>query len=284
MIECAIQLLTPNRISGLEYGKLFVALLLKHFPDHAPQRYGTTEPPRKLVPGGDFYAALDLWGSDHVYIAKRDSPKALLHVSFEMPRPKSIHSSISFFEFQIMQMQQLESLDALVRELSQAFSADYAMAHILTRAELDDRLDQGLQRPSSWPEPSPDQIVARVRAQAEREAHALTLWRMEIAGVQTVYLRKCLPSLYWLNIFGPPYVKLFGKERLIATPGENVEVKLTNDLLDTPMAWEAFKQTRASCRKHLNSNVFCERGASKDHEYRTPEFCFPESSFTGLTS
>jgi hypothetical protein len=42
--------------------------------------------------------------------------------------------------------------------------------------------------------------------------------------VPSIKLRtKYIPDVYWLTFFGPPYVKLFGRERLLSAPAYKVE-------------------------------------------------------------
>lgn len=64
-----------------------------------------------------------------------------------------------------------------------------------------------------------------------------------------------LPGLYWLNFFGPTYVELIGRERLLAAPAP--EVKELGDgvflaLGDDPAAWDS-ERRRALERAVLNA-------------------------------
>ena len=60
--------------------------------------------------------------------------------------------------------------------------------------------------------------------------------------------RGYIKELNWVNVFGPPYVRFFGRERLIATPAHEVRelayggvaVELTDGLADTSEAWRSF--------------------------------------------
>jgi len=31
-------------------------------------------------------------------------------------------------------------------------------------------------------------------------------------------IQQCIPDVYWLTVFGPPYVRLFGRDKLLAAP------------------------------------------------------------------
>jgi hypothetical protein len=282
MIDCTFKLLTAKSIVKREWGELLLSTLLKHFPGHIPQRYGVFEPLKKPVSAENPYSALDLWGTEMCYMTKRRAPKATMNVLFEKRNLRSKHSGINFFEFQIAEVHDLERLEALLLELAELFAADYAMAHILTRSELDDRLEQRLRTPSAWPEAPPEEIVKQARARAEREGYAIVLWGAVTGKLHTVHLVKGLSNLYWLNVFGRPYVELFGTNKLLRAPADFVQalpyggvaVRLTKDLADSSEAWNEFKAVRASCQQHLDSNAFFDPQAPKDHKYRTPRFSF----------
>ena len=97
--------------------------------------------------------ALELWGKDMWFMTQRQESEVSMMVSFENSPESEHHSSIAYFDFPLAGIHELPSLKLLVIELSQAFVADYAMAHIFTRHELDARLLQIGQRVTSWPEP-----------------------------------------------------------------------------------------------------------------------------------
>jgi hypothetical protein len=43
-------------------------------------------------------------------------------------------------------------------------------------------------------------------------------------GVHTTTLNRYIPDLYWMTVFGAPYLKLFSQERLLAAPVEAAEL------------------------------------------------------------
>ena len=236
---------------------------------------------RSVISGGCDVA---YWGHQF-FILKREQPKVFMQASFApstSPRPR--HSSISFFDFQLLDPAQLSTLTTFVKELAQTFHADYAMAHILSQNELEDWLARRLETRTTSPAPLASQIVARLRTRISREGYAKVLWGAECLKLQTVNLQRCLPNLYWLNIFGPACAAMFGRRRLMEVPAASVETlayggtatQLTNDLEDSKEGWEIFKAVRAKCRNHLDSNVFCDSAMRRDHQYQTPTFFYAD--------
>jgi hypothetical protein len=284
MIDCTIQILTATRIEQREFGQQLISVLLKYFPTHAPQLCGDVEPLRRKFSPTNVGPALECWGRQF-FITRRTAPNVVMQVSFAPPSSRPRHSSVTFIDFQLTGEHELPGLKALVRDLAEIFVADYAMAHILTRTELDDWFESRLHQATSWPAPPVEEIVSDLRAKVSRDGHAAVLWGAECLKLHTVHLRKCLPNLYWLNVFGPPYINIFGRDRVMETPSYSVEslsyggisLQITKDLPDTLNAWAAFKAMRAKCRVHLDCNVFCEPSAQKNREYRTPHFILTAS-------
>ena len=273
-------MLTPTVLREPECGRELLRALQKHFPTHTPQFFGDTEPPQNRFSPDSVDAALGCWGR-RFFIFEREDPKVLMQASFASStsaRPR--HSSISFFDFQLLDPTQLSTLTAFVKELAQTFHADYAMAHILSQNEIEDWLARRLETPTSWPAPPASQIVARLRTRISREGYAKVLWGVECSKLQTVNLQRCLPNLYWLNVFGPPYAAMFGSLHLMEAPAASVEslayggtaIQLTDDLKDSKEGWETFKAVRTKCRNHLDSKAFCDSIVRGDHHYLTPTF------------
>lgn len=104
--------------------------------------------------------------------------------------------------------------------------------------------------------------------------------RQPILNISTFVLRESLPNLYWATIFGRPYVKLFGKERLLATPAsivkeladEIIYIQLTKDPFENQIHPELVESVRLASKKHLNSNAFFDPKLGPNHFYRTPDF------------
>lgn len=285
MIECAIRILTPIPIERREYGRRLFSVLLKHFPTYIPQRYGHVEPLRNVLAPGNLESALECWGRQY-YMAERSTPKVSMMASFAPQGTCRNHSSLYFTSFQLMEVDELTALTALVKELANVFVADYAMAHILTRHELEDWFEDRLRQPTSWPSPSSEVMVANMRAKVQCDGYVSVLHGTALKRLHSVHLKRCLPNLYWLNIFGPPYVDMFKAQRLLDVPSASVEtlpyggisVALTTAIADTAEAWSAFKAIRETSQDYLGSNVFCKSNAGEGYQYRTPHFTLSASS------
>ncbi len=109
--------------------------------------------------------------------------------------------------------------------------------------------------------------------------------------VVTHELRHCLPDIFWGTVFGPPYVALFGKEKLLNAPvfaaeqiAENmVYIQLTQDITDVANDPAAMALHRKAFKDYLGVDAFFVEGRGYDSYSRleygpvgkifvTPEF------------
>ncbi|HJV72859.1 MAG TPA: hypothetical protein VJ654_01440 [Noviherbaspirillum sp.] len=96
-------------------------------------------------------------------------------------------------------------------------------------------------------------------------------------------LQKCLPNIFWSQVFGSPYVRLFGLEKLLSAPAYKVEqlgpetvyIQLSESLFDMHERYEAVDAIRQQVKTHLDDNIFFKTGNPEGHVYRTPDFQFP---------
>jgi len=93
-------------------------------------------------------------------------------------------------------------------------------------------------------------------------------------------IRKNLPDLYWTTVFGQPYVKLFGRGRLLSCPAHSIRelsngsifIQLTPSIFDIENDPDGFNKLRDEAKAHLNCNAFYSRELPEDHIYNVPEF------------
>jgi hypothetical protein len=85
-------------------------------------------------------------------------------------------------------------------------------------------------------------------------------------GVRAIgrLLSKSLPGLYWLNYFGPLYVDLIGRERLLAAPAYEVKplgegVLLALDVSPDNWISPAYRQREQATIDHLGKQYFFSR-------------------------
>jgi hypothetical protein len=78
-------------------------------------------------------------------------------------------------------------------------------------------------------------------------------------------LKECLPDLAWGNIFGPPYVELFGgADRMRSVPAplvielgpERFFLQLTDDISDVQHDRAALTAAREAAKEHLGADCF----------------------------
>jgi hypothetical protein len=101
-----------------------------------------------------------------------------------------------------------------------------------------------------------------------------------ILGLATHRLLEGLPDVPWAMLFGPPYVELFGRERLLSTPAAHLEelaggvyLQLTTRVTDVTLRRESYLAAQKAARQHLDSGAFL--GEAPVEQLRVPEFLGP---------
>ena len=97
-------------------------------------------------------------------------------------------------------------------------------------------------------------------------------------------LQKKLPDIFWCQVFGAPYVRLFGLEKLLSAPAFKVEqlgpemvyIQLSESLFDMHERYAEVDAVRQRVKAHLDDNIFFQPKYTENHVYRTPNFQFPE--------
>lgn len=105
-------------------------------------------------------------------------------------------------------------------------------------------------------------------------------------------LVRCLPDLYWANIFGPEYVELFGgRERVLSTPAPTIKelapntfyIQLSNDILDFVNRYDEIDALRERVKEHLGRDCFFDYETKFGGVYRVPNLGWKEPSRPPLT-
>ena len=89
-----------------------------------------------------------------------------------------------------------------------------------------------------------------------------------------------LPNLFWSQTFGPTYVALFGKERLLSCPAYSVlewpngsiSIQLTAEMSDTQNSLPEFREARANAKAHLGDDINFSEEKGRFGKYLTPDF------------
>jgi hypothetical protein len=91
-------------------------------------------------------------------------------------------------------------------------------------------------------------------------------------------LTQYLPTLYWAQIFGPPWVELLGADTIASTPAYRVEevapehwlVQLTEHLAEMVIDHPGFVAVRAAAVDHLGADAFFDAKRGWRGPYRAP--------------
>lgn len=92
--------------------------------------------------------------------------------------------------------------------------------------------------------------------------------------ITTHTLRHWLPDMPWTVVFGPAYMRLFGKERLLTCPAHKVEevcdemvyIQLTENMEDIHQKYEEVMQARTLAKKHLGEECFFKPELAYDYK------------------
>jgi hypothetical protein len=98
-------------------------------------------------------------------------------------------------------------------------------------------------------------------------------------GITPMLLRHWLPDLFWGNVFGKPYVEMFGRERLLSAPAYLVKeiapnmiyLQLSESITDMHTKFSQVDATRSKVKEHLKLDAFWRADASHDHRYVVPQ-------------
>jgi hypothetical protein len=107
--------------------------------------------------------------------------------------------------------------------------------------------------------------------------------------VTTHILRHWLPDMLWATVFGPAYVRMFGKERILNAPAYLVEelgsqtiyLQLTPNLADIEEDFAEMMAARERVKLHLGTNAFFQSALAYDRRqhpgnagkvFHVPEF------------
>lgn len=288
MAQLTFRIFIPRPIHSKQDGALFWSLFLRHFPKHVPTRMGHGANPTSVFDPDDLGSVLKKWNRRNLYFDA--APGLSLGGQILRPRPSStyyrLHTEIFVYAFE----DDPEAVKNFLYESARSFEADYATAHILTKEYSRYRLKE---RGAHLSAASPNlgkKFEGDRRKFAEHLEKRLALWPKrtslgpEIGGINAY--RGYIRELYWLTVFGPPYVELFGRDRILTTPAHEVRdlsyggmgVELAEGLQDTTEAWESFLAARARAKEHLNNNAFFDPKLPRTHAYDTPRFHFAESA------
>lgn len=248
-----LSMATRRSLVSRQEGQTFFKCLSDLAPELLPERYGNWEPLRKQFNRADTEAALAAWQYPLLWTTRKPRVRGSVWHGISPP-PSQGDVVISVDEGAIP----LGSLVNLVCSMAQDFLADFALIHLLTSPEKQRGSEQ-------------DAVFFTDRAGTKGGS----------LSVPPIMLRtKYVPDLYWFTIFGPPYVKLFGRDRLLSAPAKLVQelpyggilLQLTSSISDLTDRPEEFEAARSAVMAHLDHDVFFDPAKGPDYPYQRPNF------------
>lgn len=247
MSKITIQVLSPKSLLTTDNARDIISTLAKLLPPPCvPDTFGTHEPFINHFRLDELEAVLKAWRAPSFFLSS-ERADVLCSISMTSPNWRNPPHSRIALSLPISAVGQDEVLQ-LLAGVSQLVHADFALAHILTDRELERGRKTGT-------------VIGPILA------------------VTTHNLRRNVPDLYWLTLFGKPYVELLGKETLLSTPaaevrevGEGVLLQLTSDVLDLLQKPQEVDRLREKCKDHINQRIFFDAKVSPGAGYLVPHF------------
>ncbi len=228
-----------------------VRTFCEFLPDLTPEKWGWVEPLKQPFEPDHLDKMVHANGvceTAHWKRAKRPKAEGGFSTRWKSgsPRVRDTHANISF-NTELGQVAQ-EALITYVKQSSIRVTADIALIDVVSESYID----------------------------FARESESALYGRRFYLVTHT--LRHWLPDVFWVTVFGPAYVRLFGKERLLTAPAfaveelgpEMVYVQLTEHIADTVTHPELLQSRRDAFKKHVDHNAFFVSGMGYDRLKKGP--------------
>jgi hypothetical protein len=253
MSDVFFQIVSPLPLNRHQDARKLFQLWADNAPRFLPNRWGLSEPLRHPFSLATLDDAIRTWELAY-YVKRTATPRLESGIQMQYG-PHRQHSNWSITLKNIKDFEQ-RSFCRLLKCAAVAFSADLGFIHKITDTEI----PKGRQNAS---------ICYLDAAHTEKHLY-----------VVTHDLVKFLPDIYWMTVFGRPYVQLFSRERLLSCPAHHVKeldngsivVQLTPELRNITDEEAAFERVRQEARNHLNNDAFFDLAKGSEYHYRVPEF------------
>lgn len=221
-------------------GRKLLELWVEALPAYLPDRIGNFEPIRIPFDPTNIEAALEIWRWP--FLAKARAGK--LQGSVWMPKGLATHG-VWCLSADLAPALPQEQIGRLAGDVAVALDADFACVTLLTPDEIEDgrRTD--------------------------------TVGALDVYGrnwtflIPSHILQKHIPDVYWRTLFGPQYVRSFGRERLLSAPVHAVEeiedsiaLQLTPDLRDLERDPDGYRRIKRKLKEHLGKDAFATPAAA----------------------
>ncbi|MDB5059587.1 MAG: hypothetical protein JWO59_3059 [Chloroflexi bacterium] len=240
--DLGIAQLVQRNIASADVGRPVMQLLHDLLPTYSPYRFGHFEPLKEVMETFDVERLARQWEESFFWASKRRVCEGSVWPQCDYNGHSAVY--VTGKSEPALYTAAIE----FMHRASQLLQPDFAYIHLFTEHQ------------------------ASVRA--------YDVYYPYIRGVVTHELRKYLPDLVWGTIFGPPYVKLFGREVLLSAPAylatetaeDTIYLQLTESLTDLQTQYEAVANVREAVKDHLGRDAFLDMDLGIHHKYRTPEF------------
>jgi hypothetical protein len=253
MSEVFFEIQSSLPLDTSEDARRLLGLWAECAPGFFPDRTGSGQPLREKLSSTAVEVVLKHWWSQ--CMLKRVAPPKLDASIFMRVRPHTKHSDWSI-GLDKLQDYNPDAFYDLLRRSAVVFKADFGLIHCLTEADMTRGRENG--------------TVAYLNT-AKTEKNLF---------VPSIILKRYIPDVYWITLFGAPYVRLFSRQRLLSAPVHRVDelengsiiLQLTTHLADTVTDEAAFEHLRSSVRKHLNCDAIFDEKKGPQYAYRVPRF------------
>jgi hypothetical protein len=228
-----VKLFTRSPLTSVDDGRTVIRLIGEHVPYWMPYRYGWSTPLRNVFDPDRFE---DFWQQLQFHLDWRNEKRTATGEAYTRVNPYSTLSDIQL-EGQQNRALDLGALAGLLQACAEPLDLTYGLLHLFHPDDLN-RGHGGL---------FGDVQGTPVLAVSERG------------------LRECLPDVAWGNVFGPPYVELFGgADRVRTAPAALVRelgpdrfyLQLTADIRDVQDNRAALTAARSAVKQHLGADCF----------------------------
>jgi hypothetical protein len=148
----------------------------------------------------------------------------------------------------------LDKVERFIRESSSKLKVDFACVTMLTPEEI----RAGRANKTVWP--------------LDRKGKELMF------AIYSQFLQKCIPDVYWITVFGEPYIEIFGRESLLAAPAFRTEalddgrvlLQITPTLDDVAVNPIEFSAKKGRIKEFLGAEAFF--SPAREGECKRPTF------------
>ncbi|SPF44947.1 hypothetical protein SBDP1_520002 [Syntrophobacter sp. SbD1] len=248
-IKMYAEILSPLPMTSREDGERVLSLWESCLPNCLPDKVGNWEPIDQVFALDRKDDMLNLWRWP--FFAVKKKPK--MHAGFFMRKGKMLQHASWILDFAYGDVNSNE-IAQFLRQAATLFEADLGCLTLLTNTEIEVGRANGTVRP--------------LNKKGTRFSFSIS----------SQMIQKCIPDVHWITIFGTPYLKMFGKEKLLSAPAHKAEalnddtiiVQLTPSLEDMRGDPSGFAEARARLKAFLGETAFFD--AERAGECKRPEF------------